>query len=194
MSGAARMGFLHDGLEVVLAEALSEFTATHQRVRLEVVVDRSRALIDAVVAGTLDQAIAFEHEPRLQGELIMLGAMVWIGLRPGLQQTDRPLPLVLLDEPCSFRRAALAALDDAGIPWRIVLTSPSLAAVRAAVLAGLGITVRTPHLLGPASDRLMVLDTLPPLPETPLRHYRRGARSETAAALKAACIERIRRW
>lgn len=195
LSGTARMGFLHDVLEVVLAEALSEFTATHQRVRLEVVVDRSRALIDAVEAGALDQAIAFEHETRLQGELIMLVPNVWIGVRPGLAAAHRPLPLVLLDEPCSFRRAALAALDAAGIPWRIVLTSPSLAAVRAAVLAGLGITVRTPHFLGPPGDRLMALDGLPALPETPLRHYRRvGEMTEAAAALKSACIERIRRW
>lgn len=195
LSGTVRMGFLHDVLEVVLAEALGEFTTAHQRVRLEVVVDRSRALIDAVESGALDQAIAFEHETRLQGELIMLVPNVWIGLRPGLLAAGRPLPLVLLDEPCSFRRAALTALDAAGIPWRIVLTSPSLAAVRAAVLAGLGITVRTPHLLGPPSDRLMVLDGLPALPETPLRHYRRvGELSDASAALKSACVDRIRAW
>lgn len=195
LSGTARMGFLHDVLEVVLAQALAEFTALHQRVRLEIVVDRSRALIDAVEAGTLDQAIAFEHETRLQGELIMLVPNVWIGLRPGFTATRRPLPLVLLDEPCSFRRAALSALDDAGIPWQIVLTSPSLAAVRAAVLAGLGITVRTPHLLGPTSDGLCVIESLPALPETPLRHYRRvGEISAAGVALKEACIERIRRW
>lgn len=195
LSGTARMGFLHDVLEIVLAEALAEFIATHPRVRLEVVVDRSRALIDAVESGTLDQAIAFEHETRLQGELIMLVPNVWIGLRPGLASARRPLPLVLLDEPCSFRRAALSALDDAGIPWQVVLTSPSLAAVRAAVLAGLGITVRTPHLLGPASDGLTILDELPALPETPLRHYRGVGRVSAAAiALKDACIDRIRRW
>ena len=104
--------------------------------------------------------------------------------------TDRPIP-----ELAAAARDVLSALDDAGIPWRIVLTSPSLAAVRAAVLAGLGITVRTPHLLGPPADRLVALDALPSLPETPLRHYRRvGALSDTAVALKAACIERIRRW
>lgn len=195
LSGTARMGFLHDVLEVVLAEALAGFTATHQRVRLEIVVDRSRALIDGVEAGTLDQAIAFEHDTRLQGELIMLVPNVWIGLRPGLAGERRPLPLVLLDEPCSFRRAALAALDAEGIPWQIVLTSPSLAAVRAAVLAGLGITVRTPHLLGVAAEGLMVLGGLPPLPETPLRHYRRvGEMSAAGMALKEACIDRIRRW
>ena len=195
LSGTARLGLLHDVLEVVLAEALGEFTATHPRVRLEVVVDRSRALIDAVEAGSLDQAIAFEHETRLQGELIMLVPNVWIGVRPGLGGVERPLPLVLLDEPCSFRRAALSALDAAGIPWRIVLTSPSLAAVRAAVLAGLGITVRTPHLLGPPADRLMVLDGLPALAETPLRHYRGlGHMPDASKALKAACIDRIRRW
>ena len=50
--------------------------------------------------------------------------------RPALAAA-RPLPIVMLEEPCAFRRAALAALDEAGIPWRIVLVSASLAAVRA---------------------------------------------------------------
>ena len=63
------------------------------------------------------------------------------------------------------------------------------------MLAGLGITVRTPHLIGPPADRLMILDALPALPETPLRHYRRaGEMSEAAVALKSACIDRIRVW
>ncbi len=195
LSGTVRMGILHDVLEQALAEALSRFTAAHPKVRLEVVVDRSRALVDAVEAGDLDQAIGFEFESRLPTELIMLVPIVWIGRRAIPGALPEPLPLVLLDEPCSFRRAALSALDANGIPWRIVLTSPSLAAVRAAVMAGLGITARTPHFIGAPADRLSVVDDLPPLGETPLRHYRRvGEITPAAAALKAACIERVRVW
>jgi DNA-binding transcriptional LysR family regulator len=195
LSGRVRMGILHDVLEQALAEALGEFTAMHPQVRLEIVVDRSRALVDAVETGMLDQAIGFEFDSRLPTETIMLVPVVWIGRRMALEAQQRPLPLVLLDEPCSFRRAALAALDDAGIGWRIVLTSPSLAAVRAAVMAGLGVTVRTPHFLGSPADRLSVLEGLPALAATPLKHYRRvGEMSPAAEALKAACIERIRVW
>lgn len=195
LSGTVRMGLLHDVLEAKLAEALGEFIATHPKVRLEVVVDRSRALVDAVEAGALDQAIGFEFDSRLPTELIMLVPVVWIAQRASLAARQSPLPLVLLDEPCSFRRAALSALDDAGLPWRIVLTSPSLAAVRAAVMAGLGVTLRTPHFIGAPADRLMIVDDLPPVSETPLKHYRRvGEMSPASEALKAACIDRVMRW
>lgn len=195
LSGTVRMGILHDVLEVALAEALDEFSKAHPAVRLEITVDRSRTLIDALEAGALDQVIAFEFATRLPSELIELVPMAWIGQRSGHQVGLRPLPLVLLDEPCAFRRAALAALDHAGIAWRVVLTSPSLSAVRAAVRAGLGVTARTPHFIGRTGQRLTTLDDLPALPETPLRHYARsGKLSTAAAALKAACIERIRQW
>lgn len=195
LSGTARMGMLHDVLEGALAEALDEFSKSHPSVRLEITVDRSRTLLDGLEAGAFDQVIAFAFETRLPSELIALVPMVWIGQRPGHQAALRPLPLVLLDEPCAFRRAALSALDHAGIPWRVVLTSPSLSAVRAAVRAGLGVTVRTPHFVGRTSQRLCALDDLPALPETPLRHYAQARKlSPASAALKAACIERIRQW
>jgi DNA-binding transcriptional LysR family regulator len=51
--------------------------------------------------------------------------------------------LVLFEAPCVFRTAGIAALDAAGIPWRIAFTSPSLAGLWAAVEAGLGISPRT---------------------------------------------------
>lgn len=54
-----------------------------------------------------------------------------------------PLPLVMFDSPCLMRTPALACLDRAGIPWRIVFVSHSLSGIWAAVQAGLGITVRT---------------------------------------------------
>lgn len=195
LSGRVRMGLLHDVLEVAVADALDEFSKSQPGVDLEIVVDRSTALIEGLVAGKLDQAIAFEIETRLPSETIAKGPAVWIGQRPGTTAAQRPLPLVLLDEPCTFRRDALAALDNAGIAWRIVLTSPSLSAVRAAARAGLGVTARTPHFVGRYSERLCQLEGLPALPETRLRFYRRtGGMSDAAAALKDALIERLMKW
>ena len=44
------------------------------------------------------------------------------------------------------QRQAHAALDRAGIPWRIAFTSPSLAGIWAAAAAGLGIVLEEPFL------------------------------------------------
>jgi DNA-binding transcriptional LysR family regulator len=68
---------------------------------------------------------------------------------------SEPLPLILTEAPCFFRQRALALLEAAGIPWRVVLTSASARGLWAAVEAGLGVTLRIPvgvpadlHVLG----------------------------------------------
>lgn len=60
------------------------------------------------------------------------------------------------------RSAALKALDQAGISWRVAFTSSSLSGIWAAVSAGLGITVRTRVGL---PSQLRVLEGLPELPK-----------------------------
>ena len=57
--------------------------------------------------------------------------MRWLGnAELGRQEI---LPLVVLETPCRFRDAALAALDQAGRPYRIVLETPSLANWRGSI-------------------------------------------------------------
>jgi len=56
-------------------------------------------------------------------------ALRWIGPAEGggLPRGGVPLPLVTLDAPRRMRSAAIAALDGAGTPWRVVHPGPSLA-------------------------------------------------------------------
>ena len=49
--------------------------------------------------------------------------------------------LVVSPQPCVYRKRATHTLDRIGRTWRITYTSPSVAGARAAVLAGLGVTV-----------------------------------------------------
>ena len=54
------------------------------------------------------------------------------------------VPLIVFDGPCLFRDMGIDALARAGIPWRLAMTTPSLAGLWCGVRAGLGVTVRTP--------------------------------------------------
>ncbi len=94
-------------------------------------------------AAALDLAVTFDPEPgRPDPEEVQLPVR-WLAA-PGFRwQAGTPLPLVLFEPPCTFRRLALEALDRAGIPWRVAFTSPSLSGLWAAAAAGLGVTVRT---------------------------------------------------
>ena len=193
LSGTVRLGVLHDGIEAAATTVLADFMATHPEARIEVVVDTSQALVDAMEAGKLDQAIAFQVNTRLPRDTLGLVPMRWIGSPQRGLIDERPLPLVMLEEPCAFRRAAVAALDEAGIPWRITLVSASLAAVPAAVGAGLGITVRTAEFIQSLGGGAHEIEHLPKLPQKQLCLYRRVPviTSRTGSALHRECLEKL---
>ena len=171
LSGDVRVGLPQDFAETIFPKVLSRFARSHPGVRIEARVERNAELRAAFEAGDLDLVLVWrEGEASCPDEVVINLPMCWIGphggYRPG---PDEALPLVAFDAPCLFRRAALTALDGAGIPWRMSFGSPSLTGLWAAVAAGLGVTVRTPHGLPPTVSLIdPVAATLPTLPRLSL--------------------------
>jgi DNA-binding transcriptional LysR family regulator len=163
---------------------------------LEVRVDANLKLRDEVERGDLDLAVLFQEpgERLNRGggcEVIARMRRVWVS-SPGFHLPDvEPTPLVLSNGPCIFRNAVLGALDAIGRPWRIALSTPSLAGLRAALRAGLGIGVRTECWLEPD---LRILDgVLPPLPDVELALLTAADTGEVVVEkLRAALIEALR--
>jgi DNA-binding transcriptional LysR family regulator len=193
MEGLVRFGLPADFAETWLPAALGAFKRTHPAVRIEAVVDRNRRLLELLDRGELDLVLAIGSGTRSDASLLAMLTLVWIGaasstaaLMPG-----EPIPLAVYEAPCFFRQRALAALDKAGVPWRIAFTSPSLHGLWGAVAAGLGVTLRTAVGL-PAS--LRVLDGLPTIadPTVPVCLHNGGRTlASTPAALQSAIIETL---
>lgn len=161
-----RLATTQDFAETALPDLLRRFALEHPRVELTLRIDRSRAVLDALHVGEVDVAVAIARDhPASRGRLLEV-PMLWIGSAGMRPEAERALPLVLFDPPCTFRTAALDSLAAAGRAARIALTSPSLAGLRAAVAAGVGVTVRTRHLLAAAPAIADVGQDLhlPPLP------------------------------
>ncbi|TBW53332.1 LysR family transcriptional regulator [Marinobacter halodurans] len=192
LEGWVRLGLQEDFGEGLLQEVLGQFARAHPKVRVEVRIARNPELLERVTSGRLDLALAWAgnqgtpHAERL-GEV----PMCWIGAehRDPPLPTGEPLPLIALEAPCLLRTAATNALDGAGIPWRVAITSPSLAGIWAGVSAGLGVTVRTPIGLPPG---LRVLDadssSLPPLPSLALMLHRSDEALSSVAARLAEIL------
>ena len=141
--GSVSLGTTQDFAESGLPDLLRAFAETHARVRLELRIGRSAELTEAFNSGALDIAITMRRTPQ-EHEIGVLGEpMVWLCAAKGLATRHDDVPLALLDMPCSFREAAIAALDAAGRRYQIAATSASLAGLRAAVDAGLALTPRT---------------------------------------------------
>jgi len=184
VDGTVRFGLPSDLAETWLSTTLGRFKRAHPAVLIEAIVDRNATLLEQLDKGQLDLALAFGDEGRSDAQPLAKLPMTWIGPASGETTLvlDTPLPLVMYGPPCFFRRAGIEALDNAGIPWRTALTSPSLHGLWAAVDAGLGITLRTALGL-PRS--LAVIDArtgLPPVPTITLCLH--DARREPTPAVR----------
>jgi DNA-binding transcriptional LysR family regulator len=165
--------------EMILPNVLGRFSRAHSKVRIQASVARHLELMKQFTSNQLDLALVWGVEAMqlqngpagspLTGELLAQPDMCWIGSssQPLQLAENEPLPLVTFNGPCQFLETATAALDRAGIPWRVSFTSPSLAGLWAAASAGLGVTVRTRYGL---PSTVAVIDPLSA--PTGCRHYR----------------------
>ena len=169
-----RFGTTQDFAETVLPKILQRLALEHPEAELTLRVDRSSALIDAVHAGAIDVAIAIRRDDPLHQGVLVEVPMIWIGRDGSAVEPERTLPMVLFENPCTFRSAALDALAAAGRSCRIAFTSPSLSGLRSAVEAGLGVTARTRYMLAPGLSDVGSGLSLPALPPVAFSLYARN--------------------
>jgi DNA-binding transcriptional LysR family regulator len=162
LAGPARIGVIQDFASAVLSDVLVRFMRRNPEVRLQVKVGDSITLNNQFGAGMLDMVITIGEA--VDPTAINTLQMVWCGDSELLKSAE--LPLAIMNPPCVFRSAALAALDKAGRPYRLVLETPSIAVLRAAVDDGLALTCRTASLLG--STHVMFELPNAPLPKVAL--------------------------
>jgi DNA-binding transcriptional LysR family regulator len=199
LAGSVRLGLQEDFGEHLLTEVLGRFARVHPKLRIEARVARNVALMEQLAGGRLDLVLAWDSGASAgaaasPASLAPLAGMPlapeitrlplrWIGASNSpAPQPDavEPLPLVMMEAPCMMRSQAIAALDAAGIPWRIAFSSPSLGGVWAAVAAGLGVTVRTGLVL-PRGVLALKGTALPALPVVGLRLHRAEAQLSAPA-------------
>jgi DNA-binding transcriptional LysR family regulator len=145
VEGWVRLGTQEDLGAGLLPDVLRRFARAHPKVRIEARVARNAELLERVKAASLDLALVWgDGSAAPNGERLAQLSMCWIGLGERARVSpSSPLPLAVVESPCQFRDAAIAALDRARIPWRLSFTSASLGGVWAAARAGIGLTVRT---------------------------------------------------
>lgn len=172
LRGRCGIGLIEDLAAASLPAALADFAKLHPEVQLEIMVASGGAKRDAFNDGRLQLVLGdtsyFPIPPRWSVTL----PLTWTA-SPGIDITADPLPLILFSLPCQWRRPLLNALDLAGRPWRIAFESSSLAAVQAAIRAGLGIAALLPANLQAGMTVLEPGPRLPPLPGVELGLIRR---------------------
>lgn len=160
---------------------------------IEIRIGSSGDLLQSFDRRELDSVIVRLHAGRSDGEVIAEEKFGWFAAPDWQKRADEPLPLATMAEPCGVRAMAGRLLDDAGLPWRESFVGGGVAAVTAAVMAGLGIAALAPRMLPLGAVEVGARLGLPELPRLPVllhsrvRHERpRQALAALAAAFRAA--------
>ncbi len=179
LSGGIRIGFGQDFVATILPLVLARFGALYPLVKLEATVDLGQVLIQKIETGDLDLALTLGGAQKKSAHLLSELPLHWIASPSFKDRPQQPLPMALFSPPCGCQTPGLEALESAGRPWRVAMTSPSLTGIWAAVSAGLGLTTRA-ELGLPANVQTIELD-LPPLGNiSVVLHRRRHLRTPNA--------------
>jgi DNA-binding transcriptional LysR family regulator len=188
LAGPARVGLVQDFADTLLSGVLARFAKLHSETQLQVRVEGSAELLELLASDRLDVVLCMG--PQEDPAAIKTAPMIWLGDATLAEQDV--LPLAVLEPPCRFRDAALSALEASGRRYRIVLETPSLSALRAAVDSDLGVTCRTDIVLKRAIEPDQA-ESLPTLPQVAyVRHTRAGPHptvSRLADVIRSAVLE-----
>ncbi len=164
LEGIVRIGMPEEVALAALPSALGQFRRAHPQVRLDVQVNTTVALASLWQAGALDLMVGAVSAMSDEAKAVWSVALHWVSSTNYERDPGRPLDLVIFAEPCTWRARLLEAADASGHPWRIAFTSPSMAAVQAAVENGLGITLLAPECIRHPAMRILEESTLPDPP------------------------------
>jgi DNA-binding transcriptional LysR family regulator len=189
IAGQVRLGMSVDFEHTWRPKAMARFASSHPKIVVELRVDRNSALEQAVARRDIDIALVFGSLMPADASRIGTVPMAWIAARDFAWTAPANLPLLVLEQPCMFRTAALQALDKVGTPWRVAVTSPSLGGLWATALAGMGVTVRSAVVLPDGLSDVGARLGLPALPRVGVRILE----SDTRATAPRTTLRRVLR-
>lgn len=161
-----RLGVAEDYALSCLPRALLLFQQAHPRVHLHVELGLSIDLFQRLDDGEFDVVLGKTLSVRSQALLVLREPLVWVcGRTPPAFSPSTPVPLALYPPPGVSRGLMLDALERAGREWSEVYSSPSIAALRAAVLSGLAVSAFPRRLIPPGLQPLPPELSLPALGE-----------------------------
>jgi DNA-binding transcriptional LysR family regulator len=139
IEGTIRLGIPDDYASQFLPDILARFAASHPNVEVNVFCQQSTDLLAHLDANAIDIALVSSGHSRQAGQVVHREPLVWAGLRHGCAHERNPIPLAVSHVGCCWRRQAIAALDRAGLAYRVAYSSQHYLGQLAAVMGGLAV-------------------------------------------------------
>lgn len=128
---------------------IGRFQRTHPGVKLQVSVELPLTILDWLEQGAIDVAIVPVDDSMMKvGDTVLWeDDLVWAQSKDwDFSGVDR-IPLVSFGEKCFFRRLTSQLLNEASVPFDIVMECSSVSGVQDAVSGGVGLTLINRRLL-----------------------------------------------
>jgi DNA-binding transcriptional LysR family regulator len=144
--------------------------------------DRTTPLNEAVDRGEVDLAVFITEASAQKGTLVGALPLVWCAA-PGWSRPPgrQPVPVIAINAPCAIRSRALAALEQHGVPSKVIAEAAYLGGAVNAARAGLGVAALA--LAGPPPEGLVPVPGLPAVPPISLTARMRKGTDEAAAGI-----------
>ena len=179
--GRVRLAVMDDYATIVLPETLARFARSHPDVELEVTTGFTRDLLNSL-GEEFDLVLATQKAGDGRGDVLRKEHTAWACSDRATFTLEEPLQLALLKAPNMFREWALAALNEAGLRWRILFSSSSIGAVEAMAASGAALTVVKAGTARPGLKLLGPEQGLPALPASEIALHQAPGRAPAAVA------------
>jgi DNA-binding transcriptional LysR family regulator len=178
-----------------LPALIARMNAQDQKLVIEIRIGSSGELLQSFDRRELDTVIVRLHAGRSDGEILTEEKFGWFAAPTWQHRAGEPLPIATMAEPCGVRALAGRLLDAVGVPWTEIFVGGGVAAVAAAVMAGVGVAALAPRMLPFGAVDIGTKLALPDLPRLPILLHSRvkdGRPRDALAALSAAFRSAVR--
>jgi DNA-binding transcriptional LysR family regulator len=179
-----RLGISDHAAGAELPALLGRLHQADPALSFEVSIGFSRELLDAFDRAEFDGVIVRRERSHRGGEPLAEDAYVWTAAASFQRRSGAPLRLANLAPPCGVRALAIRALDTARVPWRETFIGGGVAAVAAAVSAGLAVAVLARRIAPRGCIDVGEKFGLPRLPRSKVMLYSRVSDARGKAAFR----------
>ncbi|AXI47497.1 LysR family transcriptional regulator [Sulfitobacter sp. SK012] len=169
--GTVSLGVPHDIVYPAIPQVLKQFNAAYPRVRVLLESSHTRVLKDLFAKGSCDIIMTTETTCDAGAVTLATRPLMWIGAPGGVAWRQRPLQLAF-GRLCTFRPNVVAALDEAGITWQVLVETESDRTIEATVSADLAVHSMIEGTEPPHLERIDHKGALPMLPAQHINLYR----------------------
>ncbi|WP_419779769.1 LysR family transcriptional regulator [Maridesulfovibrio sp.] len=166
-----RIGFAEYLVPHHLYKLLSRFKQRHPNAVINLKMGMGSLLVQEMKEGDLDVVVAGPESEK--GTMLLEEPLVWVGPHDDVEDHEgQELELILMQPPCSYRKAAFESLAQAEVQWNMALSANSIQGSQSAVAAGLGISVVPRSAV--SKETRIITKGLPELPKTSIHVYNNG--------------------